>query len=697
MKFPPTPQAMAAMLFAALTTTDLASAENLVPNGGFEDGFTGWSNLAQNGASASYSLETGLPFAGAHALKAEIQSLGPNAWDVQTLGPTFTDLGGGRATTLTFRARAATDGTRVRFVMQGDTYRAQDFTLTAEWREYTWNHTSAENSPRLRIHYFQTGTIWLDEISLVADDGSGGNGGSGDGIVLTLDPSVRYQTMEGIGGALTWYSRRVLTSPHRATLEQLIFDDLGLDLIRLKNWYFPADYPGNPSPANIPASDRNYFFANQAFHDLARADGRDIRILFSSWTPPANLKSNGELRNGGTLAKDAEGNFRYADLAQYWVDLLDNMDWTPDYLSFQNEPGWVATWETAEFAPTETATRAGYAEALDAIWDRIKDRPDVPVMVGPESENMNAFFSQAAPLRSRPFVGAYAFHNYNMTNSTAIDGERGKLNRIRDEFADRPNWMSEFSQEGFDWLQTARVIHNTLVEANSAAYVYWKLVWGDDSRSPNSSMIWINSSGSEYVVGPSYHAVKHFSRHISRGFQRFRVAGGTTSVRVSGYIDPAASQITLVVLNTATTPATISLDVGELPVLSATAYQTARSSITSDPYQALGNLDSLDDRMLPAESITTYVLNLPEPFDPERLRITRIDHQGDRLALALPAQPGHPFSLWKSITLLEGSWLPVEDAIRTETEDGQFLFTLPSPANGRAFYRVQFDNPDQGL
>jgi len=168
-------------------------------------------------------------------------------------------------------------------------------------------------------------------------------------------------------------------------------------------------------------------------------------------------------------------------------------------------------------------------------------------------------------------------------------------------------------------------------------------------------------------------------------------------VRVSGYIDPAASQITLVVLNTATTPATISLDVGELPVLSATAYQTARSSITSDPYQALGNLDSLDDRMLPAESITTYVLNLPEPFDPERLRITRIDHQGDRLALALPAQPGHPFSLWKSITLLEGSWLPVEDAIRTETEDGQFLFTLPSPANGRAFYRVQFDNPDQGL
>jgi len=71
-------------------------AQNLVPNGGFEDGFTGWSNLAQNGAVATYSPETAQPFAGVNSLKTEVQSLGPNNRDAETLGPTFTNLGSDR-------------------------------------------------------------------------------------------------------------------------------------------------------------------------------------------------------------------------------------------------------------------------------------------------------------------------------------------------------------------------------------------------------------------------------------------------------------------------------------------------------------------------------------------------------------------------------------------------------------------------
>lgn len=673
------------ILSAILIAKSSLHAQNLVPNGDFEDGFTGWSNHAQNGAAATYSLDTAQPFAGTNSLKAEIQTLGPNAWDAQTLGPTFTNLGSGRATTITFRARAATAGTRVRFVMQSNVYRAQDFTLSTEWTQYTWTHTTAETSPRLRIHYFQTGTIWLDEISVVAE------GGSGNGISITLDPSVRHQTMDGIGGAMTWGATRVLTSPHRDTLEELIFDDLGLDLIRLKCWYFPDDHPNNTSPEDIPLSTRNSFNANTAFHDMAKAGDRDIKILYSSWSPPENLKSNGSLRNGGTLAKDASGNFRYADLAQYWVDLLDNLEWTPDYLSFQNEPGWVATWETCEFAATETSTRAGYAEALDAIHNRIKDRPDVPVMIGPESENMNAFFQQAAPLRTRPFVGIYAFHNYNMANNSGIDGERSKLNRIRDEFADRPNWMTEFSLESFDWLQTARVIHNTLVEANSSAYIYWKLVWREVT--PVSTMIGIDPQG-DYEIGPSYHAVKHYSKHISRGYQRFRVAGSTTNVRASGYINPAANKLTLVVLNTATSPATISLGLGELPIASATAYQTAMASITSDPYRALGAVDSSEDLTLPAQSITTYVIDLSRtlnPFEPERFRVSRIDHGENGVSLAIPAQLGHEFSLWKSTSLVEDSWQRVDDAIRAESEDGHTILSDPNPTPTRAFYRIQLE------
>lgn len=34
----------------------------------------------------------------------------------------------------------------------------------------------------------------------------------------------------------------MLSSPHWNELESLIFDNPGLDNIRIKNWYFPTDY-----------------------------------------------------------------------------------------------------------------------------------------------------------------------------------------------------------------------------------------------------------------------------------------------------------------------------------------------------------------------------------------------------------------------------------------------------------------------
>ena len=129
----------------------------------------------------------------------------------------------------------------------------------------------------------------------------------------------------------------------------------------------------DPGAANAHATASNLFYA-------AKQANTNIQVLLSSWSPPAVLKSNGERRNGGTLKSDA-GGYMYDELAQYWVDCLDNLGWTPDYLSFQNEPGYVATWESCIFRPLETTNNADYAEASDAIWNAIKDRPDAPKML----------------------------------------------------------------------------------------------------------------------------------------------------------------------------------------------------------------------------------------------------------------------------------------------------------------------------
>ena len=106
-----------AVIFIALGS--LVHAQNLVTNGGFENGLTGWSNATSGGASASFAVETSLQYAGAKAMRVAITNSGAALHNVQTRATgTSISLPIGTPTTITFRARASTAGVKVRFVMQ---------------------------------------------------------------------------------------------------------------------------------------------------------------------------------------------------------------------------------------------------------------------------------------------------------------------------------------------------------------------------------------------------------------------------------------------------------------------------------------------------------------------------------------------------------------------------------------------------
>lgn len=158
-------------------------------------------------------------------------------------------------------------------------------------------------------------------------------------VQVTLDPSTTHQEMVGFGGAVTWYADRVTSSDQQAEIADLMFEDLGLDILRLKNWYYPAGYPDDKTPDEMEVSwFKPHFDATHELYTLAKEHDEDIDILLSSWTPPSALKSNGELEQG-TLKKE-DGTFMYGAYAQYWMDVLDHIDFSPRYLSTQNEPSY---------------------------------------------------------------------------------------------------------------------------------------------------------------------------------------------------------------------------------------------------------------------------------------------------------------------------------------------------------------------
>src|SRR5688572_26728531 len=47
-----------------------------------------------------------------------------------------------------------------------------------------------------------------------------------EAVKITIDPAVTYQEMVGFGGALTWYSERILSSSKKNEIKHLIFGEL---------------------------------------------------------------------------------------------------------------------------------------------------------------------------------------------------------------------------------------------------------------------------------------------------------------------------------------------------------------------------------------------------------------------------------------------------------------------------------------
>ncbi len=421
-----------------------------------------------------------------------------------------------------------------------------------------------------------------------------------------IDPAVTYQEMIGFGGSLTWYSERITLSPQKEQICQLLFEDLGTDIIRFKNNYYPLGYPGVKTTTTMEnTSIKNLYTVTGDLWAVARQLSPGIQTLVSSWTPPSALKSNNNLREG-TLKKE-DGSFMYEAFGEYWNDVLDNMPFNPDFISIQNEPGWITPdWETCEWRPTETADFPGYNAAFDAVWSKISARVNPPKMLGPEAENIgyssklggNTFALFSDPLKSKAHLTAYAYHTYNFPASALIAQTKQDLNMIRDSYGNKPCIMTEYSN--FTWLNTAWFIIQNLNEANAAGYIYWLMAWADSN---NDSMIKLSSSGA-YTLTPFYYVMKHFSKEIDRGYVRIKVL--SPLIPMSGFIDPTGKKITVVAVNPNIDATNYNFEVQGKTVKSIRAVQTDavssyRETLPVSPDQYI---------ILKPKSVTTVVIDL---------------------------------------------------------------------------------------
>lgn len=433
-----------------------------------------------------------------------------------------------------------------------------------------------------------------------------------DSVAITIKTASKKQEMIGFGGALTWYSNWVTTNSKLNEIADLMFTDLGLDIVRFKTWYYPDNYPTNKKVDNMSNSGDNdyakaHWDATNQLYQLAKTRDPKIKVLLCSWGPPISMKDNNKLREG-TLKKGGDG-FMYDEFATYWNDILEYTPFNPDYISIQNEPTYGnQNWTSCRWSITETSALPGYNAALNKVFDKIKGRAHVPQFVGPESQDMQTFTPFVNVLKDNPNVPVVAWHPYNINSTTSASVITSSLKSLGG-LSSKPSMMTEFS-DNLSWFNTALFIQEALTQANTSAYIYWKLGWATPTSGEDAAMISTGQNqSSPYQVTPYYHLMKHFSKNIDAGYFRVETATATkpgSDLFTSAFISPDSKKLTVIVVNNASSTTKVNLVPEGKTASSITIVQSKEGSY----YLTLPATSPTGAISLPAKTITTAVMDI---------------------------------------------------------------------------------------
>lgn len=450
---------------------------------------------------------------------------------------------------------------------------------------------------------------------------------------LTINSKNRYQKFEGFGASGAFYINRLANNTHASFLAELLFDDLGLDILRVRN-----NYQVGGSSSYQTNLDATFELIQLGLNTV----DQPFKILMSSWSPPDDLKSNANFA-GGTLASDSNG-YRYDDFANWWLESLEYHEAqgvTVDYLSIQNEPNYETTYATCRFAPTETTSHAGYNQAFEKVWQKLADAKGtqaMPKMLGPEiigfdntvSGNTHTLEDYIDNLIHKDHVYGYAHHLYQGINGIGVDEDPDNLNSkmlsTNTNFDYKPLFQTEFADLNFesqvpsDWSRKstlAKLIFNALSLEEVSAYFYWALYWFDNQTPQVGAQGLVTLPDNDsYIINPEYYAFKHYSAFIHADWRRVDISHTINDVYTSAFISPEQDAMTVVLLNQNTDAVNFEVQFGNLIPGTGTIYRSTAdlncvNSGTFDPNQNT-------ELELVGESITTLTLSLTPPIAPAK-------------------------------------------------------------------------------
>ena len=425
----------------------------------------------------------------------------------------------------------------------------------------------------LQLHYYcsaQHTPYRLTQLTLPSGDPSTSETDS-----IFVDPSVRYQQIEGFGGAFTEASALTffkLPAERQRELLAAYFDPVlghGYTLCRthINSCDFSQGnyaYAGQEGDAELRSFsiDRDRQALLPLIQAAQQAAGRPLKLLATPWSPPAWMKTNGRMTGGGKLKPEYR-----AAWAEYYCRYIRAyaQEGVPIWgVSVQNEPEAVQTWESCLYSGVEerdfvrdflgpALARHSLGDVRLLIWDHNRDR-----MV----ERASAVLSDPDAAR---YVWGTAFHWY-------VTDRFDNVQLVHDLFPDKHLLFTEGCQEGGphlgDWQMGERYARSMINDVNrwTVGWIDWNLLLDIDGG-PNhvgnycSAPILANTETGALHYQSSYYAIGHFARFIQSGARRILCATSHDLLEAAAFLNPDG-QIAVVVLNRSDQTRPVALTVG---------------------------------------------------------------------------------------------------------------------------------------
>jgi glucosylceramidase len=389
-------------------------------------------------------------------------------------------------------------------------------------------------------------------------------------VCVFVDPDKTFQTMLGIGGAITDASAETFAKLPTAKQEEFlkayysVQEGIGYSLARThinscdfsSNSYTYVN-EGDTALNSFDIAHDKQFRIPLIKKAIAMADAK-LTMFVSPWSPPTWMKDNQNMLGGGKLKPGF-----YQPWANYYIKFIKayEAEGIPIWgLTVQNEPMAKQKWESCIYTAEEerdfiknflgpTLEREGMNDKKIIAWDH----------------NRDLMYQRAQTLFSDPEASKYiwglGFHWYE-------DWSGGKqvfdnVRKVHESWPDKNLIFTEgcnfpFSmQKTGDWSLGERYGQSIINDFNNGtvAWTDWNILL-DETGGPNHvknfcfAPIHADTKTGELIYTNAYYYLGHFSKFIRPGAKRVQSAASRSALLSTAFLNTDGSLIVVVMNET---------------------------------------------------------------------------------------------------------------------------------------------------